>query len=491
LQEFELGHGRRTGRLMEWPESFSAPASQSMRESLHKIPPSQIQPGMFIAELDRPWLETPLPFQSFFVRDLKDIEWIRQNCAYVLVDGGNSDPRLGSYFRELAARKPASALLRQCQTQSVTARSNGASASVADAAAQADVAGRRDSAGGMLARLLTRMVGRRNAHGGGLPVSFSQEQFLREQVGSATQTYERVKTVMHHVMDNLRAGGHLDVVSVEKAVTHVIDSVLQSSDAMAYVVRMKGADDYTYNHSLATSIWAVVFGKALGFDKLNLQILGMGGLLLDVGKTRLDPNLLAVKGPLSEQQVVEMRRHVDHGLDILRETGKVHPRIIQMVETHHERHDGSGYPAGLKGDAIPVVGRIAGLVDTYDAMTSARPHAAASSTYLVMRHLLEQSDKLFQSELVERFIQVVGIFPTASLVELNTGEVGIVVEQNPLRRLRPKIMLILDRDKQPRIDYPVVDLCELPPETTDPNGVWILHGLQPGTFGLDPREYYL
>jgi HD-GYP domain-containing protein (c-di-GMP phosphodiesterase class II) len=470
-----------------------ATAGGSMRESLQQISPQQIQPGMFIAELDRPWLVTPLKFQAFFVRDLKDVDWIRANCAYVMVDVSNSDPKFGRYFREQSARDSASkssTLLRECQVQRVSVSSFQAMSRNESPAARTDPGTQPRAAKGTLGRLLRRITGT-DAPDLHVSESHAEQQAIREQVGSASQTYEHARTVMHHVMDNLRAGGQLDVSSVEKAVTYVIDSVLQSSDAMAYVVRMKEADNYSYNHSLATSIWAVVFGKALGFDRLNLKILGMGGLLLDVGKTRLEPGLLTRDGPLSGHETAEMRRHVEYSLNILRETGNIHPKIMQMVATHHERHDGSGYPGGLKGDAIPVVGRIAGLVDTYDAMTSARPHAAANSTYAVMRHLLEQSDRLFQAELVERFIQVVGIFPTASLVELSTGEVGIVVEQNPLRRLRPKLMLVLDRHKRPRADYPVLDLCEVPAETTDPDGVWILHGLEPGAFGLDPREYFL
>jgi HD-GYP domain-containing protein (c-di-GMP phosphodiesterase class II) len=250
-------------------------------------------------------------------------------------------------------------------------------------------------------------------------------------------------------------------------------------------------DDYTYNHALATSIWAVVFGKSLGFDKPNLEILGMGGLLLDIGKTRIPHVLLSKVGPLEPPELAELRRHVEHSVAILRETKGIHPKVEQMVQTHHERHDGSGYPAGLAGNAIPVFGRLAGLVDTYDAMTSLRPYAPAMSTYNVMRVLVDQGDKLFQGELIERFIRVVGIFPTASLVELNSGEVGIVVEQNALRRLRPKVMLVLDAAKQLRSEFPVVDLGEVSAETISPDGLWIVHGLEPGSFGIDPREYYL
>ena len=168
----------------------------------------------------------------------------------------------------------------------------------------------------------------------------------------------------------------------------------------------KRKDDYTYNHMLAVSIWLIVLGRHLGFDKDNLKALGMGGILLDIGKTRISTELLAKKTPLEDGEMDELRRHVEYGLEILAETKDVDSRIETVVKTHHERHDGSGYPLGMSGDDIPVFGRIAGIVDTYDAMTAARPYQAARSTDDCMRFLLDQSNVLFQAEVIERFIQV-------------------------------------------------------------------------------------
>jgi HD-GYP domain-containing protein (c-di-GMP phosphodiesterase class II) len=467
-----------------------------MSERFHKISPDRLLPGMYIEELDRPWLETPLKFQGFRVRSEHELKWIRDNCAFVVVDTGKSDSSVVMSVRRPGPAEPSSesALLRECLQQMVA--HGPASRPVGDAhppAALPPVQPQPRVNSSRIGNLLKRFASPKSKVTSlqAAAEARSDQEMIREQVASANHTYQRAKKILLGVMDEIRAGGELDVPSVEKAIYPVIDSVLQSTDAMACVMRMKEADDYTYNHSLATSIWAVVFGKSLGFDKPNLQILGMGGLLLDIGKTRIPRELLLKQGPLDPAEMAELRRHVDYSVEILRETGSIHPKIEQMVQTHHERHDGSGYPAGLKGHAIPVFGRIAGLVDTYDAMTSLRPVAPAQSTYNVMRALIEQADVLFQAEMIERFIRVVGIFPTASLVELNTGEVGIVVEQNPLRRLRPKVMLILDASKGMRKQFPVVDLGEMQADTAEADGVWILHGLEPGSFGLDPREYYL
>ncbi len=464
-----------------------------MANKLHKISPQHLQPGMYIEQLDRPWLETPLPFQGFYVRSQSEVQWIKECCAYVFVDSGKSDTsvRLDFHYSD-PVRPPKSSFLADCLQQM------GGQAPVSPAARTSAVTRSAVIVPGLtkpepnaaltfLQRILRRTPAVQNR-----PAQEKTDQdLIREQVGAANRTYERVHKVMLGVFDDIRAGGGLDASAVEKVVVPVIECVLQSTDAMACVVRMREADNYTYNHALATSIWSVVFGKSLGFDKKNLEILGTGGLLLDIGKTRIPRELLVKTEALKPDELAELRRHVEYGVEILQETKGVDPKVEQMVWTHHERHDGSGYPHGLADHAIPVFGRIAGIVDTYDAMTSLRPYASPMSTYNVMRHLVDRADVLFQNEIVERFIQVVGIFPTAGLAELNTGEVGIVVEQNPVRRLRPKIMLILDSGKELRADFPVIDLSEMPTDSNDPRGIWIVSGLEPGSYGIDPREYYL
>lgn len=446
---------------------------------------------MYIEQLDRPWLETPLPFQGFYIRSHGELQWIKDCCAHVFVDSGKSDSSLCIDFPDFAP-PPKSSFLNECvqQMRGRAAGSTGATKSAVTGAGEAVSQPTLAHTGGPLTRLRS-VFSRTPAPLEILEEPKTDQQLVKEQVGHANDTYNQARKIMHTVIDNIRSGGGLDVSAVEKVVMPVIDCVLESTDAMACVVRMKEADQYTYNHSLATSIWAVVFGKSLGFDKKNLEILGMGGLLLDIGKNRIPRDLLVKTEALCAEELAEVRRHVEYGVEILKETKSIDPKVEQMVWTHHERHDGSGYPNGLADHAIPVFGRIAGIVDAYDAMTSLRPYAQPLSTYNVMRHFVDRADVLFQSEIVERFIQVVGVFPTAGLVELNTGEVGIVVEQNQVRRLRPKIMVILDGAKSLRSSFPVIDLSEMPADTSDPDSIWIVRGLEPGAYGIDPREYYL
>ncbi len=175
---------------------------------------------------------------------------------------------------------------------------------------------------------------------------------------------------------------------------------------------------------------------------------------------------------------------------LARKTPGINDAILDMIASHHERHDGSGYPHGLSGGDIPVFGRIAGLVDCYDAMISRRVYADARSSYDAVRELNLQSGTGFQREMVEQFVQALGMFPTGRIVEMNTGEVGIVVEQNRVRRLRPKVMVLLDAQQQPVSSHRVLDLKGLPSDEQKDSARWIVKGHEPGAFGIDPKDYF-
>jgi HD-GYP domain-containing protein (c-di-GMP phosphodiesterase class II) len=208
---------------------------------------------------------------------------------------------------------------------------------------------------------------------------------------------------------------------------------------------------------------------------------------MDVGKTRLSEQLLSSQGSLGPADVDAIRSHVRHGLDIIAASDITNQDVIDIVCTHHERHDGNGYPQGLAGNVIPITGRMLGLIDTYDSMSRVRPYRAAMSRHQALRQIYASRNSLFQSEMVEQFQVCLGVYPTGSLVELNTGEVAIVMAQNQVRRLRPRVAILSTPKKQPLSDFRSVDLMALNGDAS----VDIVRGLAVGDYGIDAGALFL
>ncbi len=208
--------------------------------------------------------------------------------------------------------------------------------------------------------------------------------------------------------------------------------------------------------------------------------------MLDVGKIECPKEILSKPDTLTPEEFEKIKRHVEYGLNIISDIPGVSTVAVEMVRCHHERHDGSGYPQGLRGNDIPIYSRIVALVDCYDAMTSHRHHSAATSSHEVLEMIYKWSNTLFQAKLIEPFIQCLGIYPIGTVVELSSGEVAIVVALNRTRRLSPKVVLILDQNKQKYEEFKEIDLME----QQEGRGVErkIVSRLEPGSFGVDPDK---
>ena len=226
----------------------------------------------------------------------------------------------------------------------------------------------------------------------------------------------------------------------------------------------------------------------MGLHEDTIVSLAAGGLLMDVGKTRVPETLLQYPGSLASNDIEVMRSHVTHGIDIVTAAGIHDQDVLDIVQTHHERHDGSGYPSGLIGSGIPVAGRMLGIIDTYDAMANVRPYRPAVSRHHALQHIYSSRDKLFQAELVEQFQVCLGVYPTGSLVELNSGEIAVVTMQNQARRLRPRVLVLSTPNKQPLVEFQVFDL--LTQDKKNPQ-IEIARGLAAGEYGIGAAEHFL
>lgn len=401
----------------------------------------ELQVGMYVSKLDRPWIETPFPLQGFYVRDLAEIDQLRRHCRSVTIDLARSrvaaEPvrhEVGPAKARVEAARPAPAKVRRPTYQNT--------------------------------------------------VSMPQE------VNASRELHGRFAEAVTSVYQSLARDGRIDMEATRAVSGQVVESVIRNPDAMVWLSRVRSKDAYSYHHAFRCAIWGTVFGRHLGLSKTVLEQLALGLTLMDVGKAKLPDGLLNKNGILTTAERIELRRHVDYSLEILSAMPGMPPAVLQMVAEHHERFDGSGYPHQLAGKAISPLGKIAGLVDTYDAMTSERPYARALTSVEAVSRLYDLRNTEFQAQLVEEFIQAIGVYPTGTLVHLSSHEVGVVIAQNPERRLRPKLLVLLDGDKKPIARPRYLDMMST---THDARGepLRIITSLLPGSFGVDPAKVQL
>jgi len=273
-------------------------------------------------------------------------------------------------------------------------------------------------------------------------------------------------------------------------VEDLVESIIRHPGALQLVSRMREADESSYTHALQVAVLLASFGRELGFSRKELTYLSQVGVLLDVGKLRIGQRILNKRGNLTPKEFEEIKRHVQYGLEIIESSAVAHPDVVAGVAQHHERLNGTGYPLGLQDAEISPIGKMAGIVDAFSALTSIRPYAEPVSPYAAMQQLQGWADTYFNAGLVELFIQAIGIFPVGTLVELSTGELAVVLEQSRPRRLKPKVLVVSAPDKTP-LEIPfVLDLLHGEAASAD-RVPYIRQGLPTASFAVDPTEYYL
>lgn len=473
-----------------------------------KIDVGHLKFGMYVSELDRPWTDTNFAFQGFLLSNINQLEELKRQCSYVIVETERSDPEL---FPMVVHSEKA---LRDSPNGNTDGFFAGLKSILRNALEKRSSVGSNDSSSTQLQarmpqlelqisiseeekrRYIDNMKElRRSFHvpgaAGDVIHQYENTTDLEEEVANSTQIHDDFCKLASELVENLSSKAlseRLDLA--EDLIASIVESMVRNSDAMELLSRLKGMDEYSYNHAVNVSVRLIAFGRQLGFPKKQLQQLGMGGLLLDIGRTKLPSPLLRTSTRYTPEEYEIEKRHVLEGVDLLTDAGDVSREVIEIVQRHHERHDGSGYPQGLKGQAIGLFGSMAGIVDTYCAMIMKRSYATPITSANALRAIVDSSDSSFHSGLVDQFVQTIGIYPVGALVELNSSEIGIVVRQNRWRRLRPTVLVILDSQRQPYPDPPTVDLIYTP-ITVAGEELAIRQELNPGAYGIDPADYFL
>jgi HD-GYP domain-containing protein (c-di-GMP phosphodiesterase class II) len=393
--------------------------------------------GVFIAELDRPWTEVPFMFQGFELKEEKQLEVLKQYCKKVFID---SDKGLDLPDRKL-----------------------------------------QTAAGGKPQSVLASITNK---------VRYEEKVSVDVELPRARAAHGKAEIVLKDMLDSVRAGKAIDAPRVREAVTSMTDSVVRNPDAMLLLSKMKEKGTLTLDRAVGVSIYMITFGRFLQLPRDQLDLLGMLGLLQDVGKMRVPSDLLDKADKLSEAELNTCRSHVSHSVDILKGTPGIPPELPGLAALHHERYDGSGYPKRLKGPDIGLFGTIAGLVDCFDALTHPRPYGEALAPSNALSMLYNWRDTRFDGPLVEQFIQCIGIFPVGAIIELNSGEMGIVIAQNLARRLQPRVMVVLDAQGNKKKPQLILDLARDPKMNAD-TPYRIKRTLEKGSVNIDPSEYFL
>jgi HD-GYP domain-containing protein (c-di-GMP phosphodiesterase class II) len=405
-----------------------------------KLDISLVKVGMYVSSLDRPWIDTPFLLEGFLIQEEDEITLLNEYCSYVYVDPDRGIVDL-SY---------------------------------------------NDSA----VKLKSNQYLERFLRDGKKRVEYKDTKTVKEELPVATEAFEKASAQVANIMDSIRDGENLKLEDIKGVVEPILESIVRNAEAYMLLSMMHKKNKYAYTHSVDNCALAVAFGRYMGLPKKELKSLAIGLLMMDMGNIRIPQPILNKSGKLTKGEYSVIKKHVGHSIDILKSIDGMNEDIINIALTHHERFDGSGYPNGLFSTQIPVYGRMAAIIDCYDAMTSNRPFSSAKSPYSALQNIYNWRGSAFQPELVEQFLQCMGAYPTGTIIEMTDGKVGIVLSQNPTQRMRPVIMLLLDEDKKQLREYKTIDLKNQY-EDSSGESLNIRCGLDPGEYGIDPTEYYL
>ena len=399
---------------------------------------NELSLGMYVCDLDRPWVESSFLFQGFEIHTDAEIQKLINECNFVYVDSEKSS----AHGKSLKGH--------------ITTHNNFQALEFVD----------------------TVIMNVNDIY----EESFDKDLEKAKILHNSTQEYiEEAFTV-------LRNGGEINLESAKEAVTNLVEQIMQNPDALVWLCQLKEKDKYTAVHSVNVCILSLTLGRALNFSEAELNILGLGALLFDVGKSRITDEILKKTDSLNENEFLLMKAHSYLGYAMLGENKNVPEEVLEIVLNHHERLNGMGYPNSRKGNEISRFTRIVSIVDAFDAMTSDRCYHDALQPQHALNELYNLAPDELDQELIEAFIKCIGIYPVGSIVELNTGHTGVVVKLNEEHKLKPVVGLVLNRNHEPYDIIKFLNLSSTLWQKSSGKKVEISKILEPHAYNIDVRE---
>lgn len=403
-----------------------------------KILSEDIKHGMYISALDKPWVDSPFLFQGFSLKDDEEFQQIKSTCKYVYVDTKKTPFEVKAHRDTITAasqnKKQPSVKLRHIDT--ITLKNTTAE-----------------------------------------KITFTQN------LVEARKSRDKTRSYIDSMLAEARMGSIIDTHKAKELVAELANNIASGTDASMWLTQLKNRDEYTAIHSLNVCVLSLTFGRALNLSEPELNELGLGALLHDIGKMQTPLEVLNKPGKLTQDEFEIMKSHPVKGYELLKNDNNISFEVKNIVKSHHERLGGSGYPDNLIEKDISYFTKIVSITDVYDAITSDRVYHDGMTPHDAMQRLYEWMPNNYDQQLMQKFIRTLGIYPIGSVVELKSGHVGLVVKLNDEHRMKPVVMLIMDRDKK---YYPKRKLVNLASE------LWEKNGSRPEIKRiLDPKEFNL
>jgi putative nucleotidyltransferase with HDIG domain len=361
-----------------------------------KVEVDDLELGMYVARLDRPWTDSPFMFQGFVIKSAEELEKLRDLCKFVFVDEEKSEYDDRTLRRSIEVRPKGQVRITRTEWHKLSSEEQ--------------------------------------------KISFEKE------VKKAAELRTRTRKYVDQLFKEMRMGFAVDTETAKAVVHELVETITEDADTALWLTNLKNVHEYTAQHSINVSVLSIVFGKHLGFTKDQLKLIGLGALLHDIGKMKVPPEILDKPGKLTPEEFDIIKRHPVDGYQTMKQTGDIPDQALQIIRYHHERVSGRGYPDGLKGDQISTAVLMVAIADVYDAITSDRVYHQSIPAHEALKALYQIAPGEFGKKLMEEFIRCIGIYPIGSVVELSSGDVGVVMSTDPTNKLRPLVMLVRDAD---------------------------------------------
>jgi len=395
---------------------------------------NHLQKGMYVAELDRPWLDSPFIFQGFRITNANEILQLQDTCEYVYVDTDKSIVTI-----------PQKALLHSQQSQQVSEE--------------------------------------RLKVANGLSISGGFEQ----ELPNAWDTYKEALTSINKMVSDARTAHCLDSAEIKATVLSLSESVLRHPDALTLLCSLKDKGNFAITHAVNTCVLALVFGRFVGFEDSKLIELGVAALLHDIGEVMVPSEILIKQGEKTRAEKKVISSHTRHGAEILANSKGIPQSAVAVARDHHERENGSGYPNHLTGTQISMLTKIISVIDVYDTLTGGLYGKTAIDPGHALKYMYEFRGQLLDTEVVEKFIQCLGAYPIGSVVEFQSGEVGIILSAEQNLRLYPKVLMVRNAAKNPLLPPRIINLALMHENQND--DLKISRVISPEKHDVDVRKY--